>query len=441
MAAASGTAGQAGWGRLAQLLLRPLVSARTWLAIIHLLAGSVIGLVAFIFVVTGTSVGVALLPVALLGIPVLAALMWLCGQLGVAERARFALLLGDDIPAPPPPADHLTGWRRAWQALAGPVALRQYLYAAVRFPLGLAEALVVLLAWSVGAALAFLPAYDWAVPPGYIALGNLPPQALLTQVGAAAVGLVLLLSAPWLTGALAAADTAVARLLLGAPRGAELTARIGHLERSRADVVDAAGAERRRLERDLHDGAQQRLVSLAMELGRAKAKFATDPAAAEEIVGQAHEQAKEALAELRNLVRGVHPPVLSDRGLDAALSGLAALSPVPVNVKVMLAERPPGGIEAIAYFVVAEALTNVAKHARATRAAVVVEKVMAGQVVAGKQDGMLRVAVHDDGIGGASPAGRGLSGLASRAAAVDGRMTVTSPAGGPTTVEVLLPCG
>jgi signal transduction histidine kinase len=222
----------------------------------------------------------------------------------------------------------------------------------------------------------------------------------------------------------------VARLLLGAPRGAELTARIGHLERSRADVVDAAGAERRRLERDLHDGAQQRLVSLAMELGRAKAKFATDPAAAEAIVGQAHEQAKEALAELRNLVRGVHPPVLSDRGLDAALSGLAALSPVPVNVRVMLAQRPPGGIEAIAYFVVAEALTNVAKHARATRAAVVVEQVGV----------MLRVAVHDDGAGGASPAGRGLSGLASRAAAVDGRLTVTSPAGGPTTVEVLLPC-
>jgi signal transduction histidine kinase len=430
-----------GWNRIAELLLRPLVSARTWLAITHLLAGSVIGLVAFIFVVTGTSVGAALLPVGLLGIPVLAALMWLCGQLAVVERARFELLLGDSIPAPPPPADHLTGWRRAWQALAGPVALRQYLYAALRFPLGLAEALVVLLTWSIGASLAFLPAYDWAVPPGVIALGGLPARSPLIQLGASVAGLVLLLSAPWLTGALAAADAAVARLLLAAPRGAELTARIGHLERSRADVVDAAGAERRRLERDLHDGAQQRLVSLAMELGRAKAKFATDPAAAEEIVGQAHEQAKEALAELRNLVRGVHPPVLSDRGLDAALSGLAALSPVPVNVKVMLAERPPGGIEAIAYFVVAEALTNVAKHARATRAAVVVEKVLAGQVVAGKQDGMLRVAVHDDGIGGASPAGRGLSGLASRAAAVDGRMTVTSPAGGPTTVEVLLPCG
>ena len=144
-------------------------------------------------------------------------------------------------------------------------------------------------------------------------------------------GLILLLIAPPLTGGLAAGDAAVGRRLLG-PRGdANLTARIGELERSRAGVVDAAEAERRRMERDLHDGAQQRLVSLAMELGRARAKFGTDPEAAAAIVDQAHEQAKEALTELRNLVRGVHPPVLSDRGLDAALSGLAALSPVPVT--------------------------------------------------------------------------------------------------------------
>ena len=123
----------------------------------------------------------------------------------------------------------------------------------------------------------------------------------------------------------------MARGLLGLAAGNELTARIGELETSRARVMDAAETERRRIERDLHDGAQQRLVSLAMELGRARAKFGTDPEAAAAIVGQAHEQAKEALAELRNLVRGVHPPVLSDRGLDAALSGLAALSPVPVT--------------------------------------------------------------------------------------------------------------
>ena len=210
-----------------------------------------------------------------------------------------------------------------------------------------------------------------------------------------------------------------------------MAARIGELETSRARVVDAAETERRRIERDLHDGAQQRLVSLAMELGRARAKFGSDPEAAEAIVGQAHEQAKEALTELRNLVRGVHPPVLSDRGLDAALSGLAALSPVPVTVRVDLAERPPPAVEAIAYFVVAEALTNVAKHAKASRALVTVSRT----------GDLLNVAISDDGIGGASLAGRGLSGLAARTAGIDGRLLVTSPDGGPTVIEAVLPCG
>jgi signal transduction histidine kinase len=195
-------------------------------------------------------------------------------------------------------------------------------------------------------------------------------------------------------------------------------------------VVDAAETERRRIERDLHDGAQQRLVSLAMELGRAKAKFASDPEAAEAIVSQAHEQAKEALTELRNLVRGVHPPVLSDRGLDAALSGLAALSPVPVSVSVDVPVRPSASVEAIAYFVVAEALTNIAKHSRATRAEVTVRR--SGNV--------LKLVISDDGIGGANAAGQGLSGLAARVAGVDGRMAVTSPVGGPTVIEVALPC-
>src|SRR5262249_46713220 len=148
--------------------------------------------------------------------------------------------------------------------------------------------------------------------------------------------------------------------------GYKLTARIGELETSRARVMDAAEAERMRIERDLHDGAQQRLVSLAMELGRAKAKFGSDPEEAAAIVSQAHEQAKEALAELRDLVRGVHPPVLTDRGLDAALSGLAARCPVPVEVHVDVPVRPKAAVEAVAYFLVAEALTNIAKHSRAS---------------------------------------------------------------------------
>jgi signal transduction histidine kinase len=168
-----------------------------------------------------------------------------------------------------------------------------------------------------------------------------------------------------------------------------------------------------------------------MDLGRAKAKFADDPEGAKAIIDQAHADAKEALTELRNLVRGVHPPVLTDRGLDAAISGLAALSPVPVTVHADLDARPTSSVEAIAYFVVAEALTNVAKHARATRAEISI--VRRGDV--------LRVVIRDDGAGGADPRGEGLSGLADRVAGVDGRLFVHSPAGGPTIIEAELPCG
>ena len=167
-----------------------------------------------------------------------------------------------------------------------------------------------------------------------------------------------------------------------------------------------------------------------MDLGRAKARFADDPEGAKAIIDQAHVEAKEALTELRNLVRGVHPPVLADRGLDAALSGLAALCPVPVAVRADLNVRPTASVEAIAYFVVAEALTNVAKHSRATRA----------EVSADRHANVLRIVVRDDGIGGADPRGQGLSGLADRVAGVDGRLSVRSPAGGPTVIEVDLPC-
>ena len=187
--------------------------------------------------------------------------------------------------------------------------------------------------------------------------------------------------------------------------------------------MDAAEAERRRIERDLHDGAQQRLVALAMELGRAKAKFADDPDAARVLVDQAHAQAKEALTELRNLVRGVHPPVLTERGLDAALSGLAALCPVPVEVHVDVPVRPRTSVEAVAYFVVAEALTNVAKHSRASHAKVIVE----GHGF----PGTLTVMISDDGIGGAKrgqpgPVRPGRPGIRRGRAAL-GRVAVRRP--------------
>ncbi len=413
-------------------VLRPVVSAETWLAVVHLLAGLVIGVVSFTVAVTGSAIGVALLPFFLVGIPVLIAMLWVGDLIARVERARFWLLLGAAIAPPARSESEPAGWRKLTRLLLTPSSWLHFVYAVVRLPLSLVETTLVSAVWSTAVVLLALPAYNAALPGGAAHLGHVAVRNPLALAGLSIAGLLLLLAAPWLTRGLAAADEGVAHALLGSGRRADLTARIGELETSRAAVVDAGEAERRRIERDLHDGAQQRLVSLAIELGRARAKFGSDPDAAQAIVDQAHEQAKAALTELRNLVRGVHPPVLSDRGLDAALSGLAALSPVPVSVSVPEGTvRPPAHVEAIAYFVVAEALTNVAKHARASHASVTVRR----------SGDLLMVTISDDGIGGANPAGQGLSGLAARVAAVDGRLSVSSPAGGPTVIEVALPCG
>jgi signal transduction histidine kinase len=434
-AAASGPAARASSGPAAEAppagaavrAARAVVSARTWLAVIHLLSGLVIGLVAFTISLTGAVAGIGLLAAALSGVPVLAATLWLCVQFARFERARFAVMLGARMPGPPRDLRPGTSWqRRTWRFLASPATLRQFGYALLRFPLSLVQFVIVIVVWSLPLALLGLPVLSWLLPRIWAGadLGG-------SVLSAAALGLILLLAAPQLTRALAAADVAIARYLIGPGSGADMTARIGELEHSRARVVDAAEAERRRIERDLHDGAQQRLVALAMDLGRAKARFTDDPEGAKAIIDQAHVEAKEALTELRNLVRGVHPPVLTDRGLDAALSGLAALCPVPVTVRADLNVRPTASVEAIAYFVVAEALTNVAKHSRATRA----------EVSASRHADVLRLMIRDDGIGGADPRGQGLAGLADRIAGVDGRLSVRSPAGGPTVIEVDLPCG
>ena len=194
--------------------------------------------------------------------------------------------------------------------------------------------------------------------------------------------------------------------------------------------MDAADAERRRLERDLHDGTQQRLVSLAINLGMARAQVSTAEEA-RQAIADAHEEAKSALAELRDLIRGLHPAVLEDRGLDAALSGVAARMPIPVRLTVDLPRRPAPVIEAVAYFVVSEGLANIVKHAQASQAEVVVSR-------AGDR---LHIIVSDDGAGGADPSrGTGLTGLAKRAASVDGTFEIVSPPGGPTLLTVDLPC-
>jgi signal transduction histidine kinase len=401
-------------------------------------AGCVTGFVSFLVIIIGVSVGIGTLPAALAGVLGLGCVLRFDEYFARFERARLRLML--DARLPGWPARARAGYRWGivprWRTLSNRAAWSELGYALLRFPLSFAGFVAILGAWLLGLAMLTLPLYDGSLPlprrgwPGPV-IGSEVITGTPAMIVSVLVGAALLLAAPQIGRGLAAADVAIAARLLG-PRG-DLTARVKELERSRERVVDAGEAERRRIERDLHDGVQQRLVALAMELGRARAKFAEDSDAARLIVDQAHAEAKEALTELRNLVRGVHPPVLTERGLDAALSGLAALCPVPVAVHVDVPVRPKPAVEAIAYFVVAEALTNVAKHSRASSAKVLVE--------GHGYPGTLTVVVSDDGVGGANPGGAGLSGLADRVNGVDGVFTVESPSGGPTIIAAELPCG
>jgi signal transduction histidine kinase len=207
--------------------------------------------------------------------------------------------------------------------------------------------------------------------------------------------------------------------------------RIDALETSRAGAVDVQEADLRRIERDLHDGAQARLVALGMNIGMAEQKLQADPESARELLAEARRGAQEALEELRDLARGIHPPVLTDRGLEAAVAALVADSPLHTTLMVDVSERPPAAVETAAYFVVAEALANAGKHAQAAKL----------DIRLGRTGDVLTVEVVDDGRGGADPSGDGLAGLGQRVDALDGTLHVTSPEGGPTTVRAELPCG
>jgi len=213
-------------------------------------------------------------------------------------------------------------------------------------------------------------------------------------------------------------------------RARALRERVDDLRTARQRIIAAADAERRRIERDLHDGAQQRMVAVAITLGLAEARFATDPDGAAKLIAQAREEAQLAVKELRELARGIHPALLSDRGLAAALEALAARAPVPVEVRGVPSDPLGSEVEACAYYVTAEALTNVAKYAHASSA----------WVELSLDDGRLRVQVRDDGVGGADPtSGTGLRGLRDRVDALDGDLEVDSPPGGGTIITAEVP--
>jgi signal transduction histidine kinase len=272
---------------------------------------------------------------------------------------------------------------------------------------------------------------------------RLDPVAVLTPFGsfrvatfagtfaAFAAGAAMVLTAPWIARGATTLDRGLMRGLLGPGR---LAQRVRDLEQTRARAVDDTAALLRRLERNLHDGTQMRLAALAMNLGRAKEQLGDEGgpanlARARELVDAAHCSAKDALAELRDLARGIHPPVL-DNGLADALATLAAGSAIPVRLTTDIPVRPSPAIETIAYFCAAELLANAAKHSYASTAT----------VHATQRDSMLRLCVADDGAGGADPGrGTGLSGLAGRVHTVDGRLDIASPPGGPTRITVELP--
>jgi signal transduction histidine kinase len=366
------------------------------------------------------------LVIVFLAVPVLTAM----------QRHRLRVTAGAEIP-PQPAIEHR--WTKAGilSYARSPATWRQLGYHLVAAPLLAAAAAIAIGLWLAGLLATLVYAYAWGLAPRSLLAHGLswPPDYLHrmpipTDVWLTLGGLVLLAAAPRLTAAVAALDAGAARALLGPSRAQELEHQVEHLTQTRTGAVDAADAERRRLERDLHDGTQQRLVALAMNLGLARLQARTAEQA-HEALAEAHEDAKAALAELRNLVRGLHPAVLEDRGLDAALSGVAARLPIPVRLTVELPRRPPATIEAVAYFVVSESLTNITKHAQASQAEVVVQR-------AGDR---LHIIVSDDGVGGADPArGTGLAGLAKRAASVDGTFEIASPPGGPTLITVDLPC-
>jgi signal transduction histidine kinase len=313
------------------------------------------------------------------------------------------------------------------------VRWREIAHQVLALPLGFLTTTVAILAWGGSAALVLLPFYVGAMPDdtAHFWLFDVTQGPGAIAISLVGVGLLAVV-APWITVLLARLDVVASRWLLAPRRRDVLGEQVSKLNASRAAAVDSAEAERRRIERDLHDGAQQRLVALAMDLGTARERLDDDPEAGRALVADAHEEAKAALKEIRDLVRGIHPVILSDRGLDAALSAVVARSAVPVTLQVTVPERPPPAVESAAYFIVTEALTNVARHSRATTATVTIER-------AGDR---LVVEARDDGVGGAViDGGSGLRGLRDRITALGGTFHILSPDGGPTSLIAELPCG
>ncbi|WNM42434.1 sensor domain-containing protein [Micromonospora halotolerans] len=398
-------------------------------SVAYLAAGILAGAAGFAWTVVAL-VTVALLSVTQLGGPVFLGAAWLTRRLATAERHRAGWVLGRPLDEPYEPTAPGTVRERVAAVARQPATWRDLAWLVASFPVGLVTGVAGTVLAIVPVATALAPAWLWAVPNGN---APWPLRPLLTttpgRFAFAAIGLLVLPVAAWLVRALARGVASGARALLAPGAHLRLVNEAARLAETRARVVDAQAAELRRIERDLHDGAQARIVAAGMTLALAARKLrAGGPAVSD--VDLARSQLDEALAELRRLVRGIHPPILTDRGLHAALAALAADSPLDVSLSGDPDARHPAAVESAAYFVVAEGLANAAKHAEASRCTIV--------LTPGR--GTLTVRLTDDGKGGADLAGSGLDGLRRRVEALDGTLTLTSPPGGPTVLHAELPC-
>ncbi|MEY9942285.1 sensor histidine kinase [Streptacidiphilus sp. MAP5-3] len=412
--------------------LREPFSARTWRELLYSLLSAPFALVGLAAVLVTCVLG--LLSAGVLLLPLLPLFLALDRSLAGAYRGTARVLLGVEIPAPPrPPSGHgFPGY--LVRNLADVASWRAVGYLAIRFPLGLVQFVLGFVWWVYGTVFLLYPLIwqlqaQTAAHPGDAGLAiagfafDTWPRALLVVL----FGALVLLAWPWVARAPLALDKALMLRLLGPSRAQQ---RVAQLEETRELVIHEAAATLRRIERDLHDGAQARIVALGMRLGRAESRLTRgEPERAAELIAEARAETREIVQELRELVRGIHPPAL-DSGLEAALTTLAARAPLPTTVRVAVAGRPQAAVETMLYFAAAELLANAAKHGAARSASIAVLE----------GDGRLRLLVTDDGQGGATlaGAGSGLRGLAERVRVADGSLVVDSPPGGPTTVTVEL---
>jgi signal transduction histidine kinase len=410
-------------------LVRPIMDPRTYGRVLYMLLALPLGVAEFSFLVTAISFGFGT-AITLIGIPVLIGTVWAWRWIAELERRLIGRLVGVQIPSPyRPDPEGGRWWRRIAARLSDPATWKDLAFLLLQLPLGILSFTVTVTVLGVGLGLLFAPAYYWALESGEaiaaVSVDTLPEAIAAVPVGA----LVLLLGVPALS-ALGRLYGWLAAQLLGSNADPVLTAQVSELQDARSRIIAAADAERRRIERDLHDGAQQRLVALALNLRMAEQRAASGDPAAAELVRQAGGEANLALKELRDLARGIHPAILTNRGLPAALEDLASRATVPVEVVASPDQRLPDPVEAAAYFVVSECLANIGKHANATSATV--------SVTASK--GHLDVVVADDGVGGASLGdGSGIQGLADRVGALSGTLAVESPSGEGTRVVASIP--